>query len=710
MKKQSRFAGGFAIFVCAIILLTILSCNAKSNNTIKIEINSWVVRDRVIPLETIEMRSTIIIGFRISPELENLSKYTIQGELFLNEVLIFTDKILHLDSLGNNLGFDIPLLQSEFRYDKPLSIPDGKYLIVIKLLDENQKLLAQGEKELDRDQIGRRFYGLDKVYERSTYLEIAGNTEDKNNGLKRKSPRSKQEEYFVFRRSYLQRIYPNTEPDSSEQIESISTEISKNEYKPITFSVYALKNLGKVEVSVSPLGGAHGTLGPDLFTIGTVRQLTEVVQKHSDKNVVFYRWAPKIIEPKEVTIPYGRSQRYWLTVRAGSEVIPGDYYGVIAIKPELAHPTEVPFHVRVLPFGLTDTDIQYGMMMTYAFYELDNDKWTGQEKDLIRNNGLQIYNDFRKHGLTMIYPHSYFYLKRDGEGQPILHSLRASLEAYKRLKFPGPFCWYLGHLLQTSKPSHPGSIVNYDPSVAKKRLRFLLKEYETTARLFNIPKEKLIVQLVDEPDRRDRVAAGKELNRIARQMGFKTLVTRTWPDVDIICTGTPKDAADAVKLRRLSKRWWIYPNSTLSTKNRAHSRYVFGFGAWNWGVDGVAPWTFQMSQGCNGNPFTILDGPERMAAYPGVNGPIATPTWEAIRDGINDYKYIYQLRRLISVAKEKGNPRASVIERQLRQFKHRLGKGPGAKENEFGDWPPESFEKRRKQIVDWALELIAVSK
>lgn len=356
---------------------------------------------------------------------------------------------------------------------------------------------------------------------------------------------------------------------------------------------------------------------------------------------------------------------------------------------------------------LKDTDKQYGMMMTYAFYELDNDTWTEREKGLIKSNGYEMYRDFKEHGLTMIYPHSHFYLKYDKNGEPILDSLKSSLEAYKKLNFPGPFCWYLGHLLQTVKPKHPGSILNYDSQVAKKRLRVLLSRFKFMTEELGIPKERLMVQLIDEPDSedRERMKAGKELHAIAREMGFKTMITRVWPDVDVICTGIPTDEKEAEKLRKMGKQWWIYPNNALDMKNLAYTRYVFGFGAWRWGVDGVVPWTFQMSQGCNGNPFTVLDGSEIMVAYPGVNGPIPTPTWEAIRDGINDYKYIYLLEKLISAEKARENPAALRIEKQLVQLKKNPGKSPGLEENDFGDWLPEIFDKRRKQIVEWAMEL-----
>jgi len=704
MEKGERIILKFIRFMIAIILSGSLLFCSGSDKRPRLEIVSYVVRDRVIPLKSIEMRSMIIVAFKILPRPNSLTNLTAVGELYYNNKLMAQDKISNLDSLGNNLGFDIPLSQGTFNYEKTYGISEGKYLIIINLFHKRKHLLAQCKKEFSRNQIGRLFLGFDKIFEPPHYIPVDNFAIDSKT-IDRKTDDSKEKDYIVSQKSYLERVYPYTEPDVSDFIKAISVEISRNEYKPLTFSIRALRNLGRVQISVTPLRGIQGTLETDSISVGAVGQLTEIIGPESDTDTVYYRWAPKIIESNEVTIPQGFTQRYWLTLRAGPAAIPGNYHGIITIKPQFGHLTRIPIHIKVLPLQLTDTDIQYGMMMTYAFYELDNDIWTEQERALIKQSGLEIYKDLREHGMTMIYPHSHFYLKFDTNGQPILQSLKASLEAYKKLAFPGPFCWYLGHLLQTAKPFHPGSIINYDAQVSKKRLYELLSRFEMMAKELGIPKEKLIVQLVDEADDRDRVAAGKELNEMAHQMGFKTLVTRIWPEVDVICTGIPSDDKEANQIRQIGKQWWIYPNIALSSRNMTYVRYVFGFGAWRWGVDGVVPWTFQMSQGCNGNPFTVLDGPEVMVAYPGVKGPIPTPTWEAIRDGINDYKYIYLLKKLIASEKAKSNPKANLIESQLQQFKQNLSRAPGEEEHQFGDWLPESFSKSRKQIIEWALEL-----
>ena len=217
----------------------------------------------------------------------------------------------------------------------------------------------------------------------------------------------------------------------------------------------------------------------------------------------------------------------------------------------------------------------------------------------------------------------------------------------------------------------------------------------------------MIVQLVDEPDpdQKERTHAAKELHKVAMAFGFRTLITRPWIDVDVTCTGIPDNQKQARQLRNMAKEWWIYPNNTLNSKNLAYTRYVFGFGAWVWGVNGVVPWTYQMSQGSNGNPFTVLDGAEIMVAYPGVNRPIPTPVWEAIRAGINDYKYIYLLEKLITDEKARGNSDALKIEQQLLRLKRNVKKSPSPDEKEIGDWSPENFDIRRKQIVQWAMQL-----
>ena len=327
------------------------------NKQTKIEIVSYVVRDRTLSLKTLQIRSMLIVAFKILREQGDLSNMSVGGELFHNGQLLSRDKIHHLDSSGNNLGFDIPISNRDFSHDKPYGIPVGRYLIVIRLFDQNQKLIAQSQKELNRNQIGRTFHGFDKVYKQPRYLLVnneknaqGGRLEAEGYEKTAEGNRQEAKDYVIFQKTYLERVYPNTKPEAHELIREISTEIARNEYKPLTFSIRALQDLGKVRIAATSLRDVHGKAGHISMNIGAVGQLTEVTGNDDDRNIVYYQYAPKIIEYKEVTIPQYYTQTYWLTLKAESEAIPGDYRGSIKIMPQSGKHTDIPIHVKVLPF------------------------------------------------------------------------------------------------------------------------------------------------------------------------------------------------------------------------------------------------------------------------------------------------------------------------------------------------------------------------
>ncbi|WP_246551339.1 glycoside hydrolase domain-containing protein [Geobacter hydrogenophilus] len=435
--------------------------------------------------------------------------------------------------------------------------------------------------------------------------------------------------------------------------------------------------------------------------------MSEVVREDAKSTTLHVRRAPRLIEPGTVTVGKDETRGFWLTLAVPVDAVPGTYQGAFEVRTKSGGLLTLPVMVEVLPFTLPEPDIRFGMMMDYAFYELDNPGWSAEEKRILAKRGEEIYRDFRTHGMNVAYPHSHFFYRTDDKGRPVLEGLKAALESYRSQGFSGPFVWYLGHLLHTAKPQHPGSILLYDEAVAVRRLRALLSELERLCREKGVAKERVLIQVVDEPDRRDkmRTKVGETLNGIVREMGFRTLITRPWPKMDVICTGDPDNDAEADRLRKTAHEWWIYPNGALTGQNLSYTRYVFGFGAWRWGVNGVVPWTYQMSQGSNGNPFTVLDGPEVMVAYPGAAGPLSTPVWETIRDGINDYRYIQTLRGLIARAKSRGDGRGVRVERELERLKKSLGAGPTEAEGNYGAWPPGSFDEVRGRIIALIREL-----
>lgn len=664
-----------------------------------IRVVSYQVRDRIITLQQPTMRSSLIVGFRIDAGIPLLESLTVDGELSRDGTPLARDTIPMLDGPTGSLGFDIPHQTDLSDREHPYSIPAGIYSVLIRVKERDGRVVAQYRKVFSRNELGRTFVAEGHEYQ--PFLALPTREKNGRPEVRSVSARIDCDDGALFAHSPQERVFVGSVPADGPAGEGITIRAARGETLSVAVSLRGRRDLGVVSLRMSPLRNPSGSILDAGVELGAVRDMSEVVREDAKSATLHVRRAPRLIELGTVTVGKDETRCFWLTLAIPAAALPGTYQGTIGVLTRSGEPPALPVTVEILPFTLPEPDIRYGMMMDYAFYELDNPGWSVEEKGTLLRRGEEVYRDFRAHGMNVAYPHSHFFYRTDAQGRPVLEGLKAALDTYRDQRFSGPFVWYLGHLLHTAKPQHPGSILLYDEAVAARRLRALLAELERLCRERGIAKERVLIQVVDEPDRRDRVRimVGEKLHGIVREMGFKTLITRPWSKVDVICTGDPDDDAEAERLRKTAHEWWIYPNGALTGQNLSYTRYVFGFGAWRWGVNGVVPWTYQMSQGSNGNPFTVLDGPEIMVAYPGANGPIPTPVWETIRDGINDYRYIQTLRGLIDRAKSRGDGRGARVEWELERLRANLGAGPTAAEGGHGAWPPGSFEAVRGRII-----------
>lgn len=698
------------IFFSCLLAVQVMSTGACSKSsfdykTSSITIVSYQLRNRIITFQQPSLYSSLIVGFKLDERDIPHDRVTVTGELSRNGSLIGRDSIPALDAPTGSLCFAIPQKADMSDRDRPYDIPDGLYEVHIRVVDRSGRVLAECREDFRRNQLGRTFVA--KGYEYPPLRVLPYRAPGGTPVVASVYARVDGDGGTFFAHSPQERVFVDSVPARCPAGKGVTVSAARGEIRPLALSARSKKDLGVVSLEVSPLRGSRGLFPGAGITWGVVRDLTEVARDDAKNATVFVRRAPRLIESGTVRAGKDETRSFWLTLAVPASALPGTYRGSIALRSQGGERLTLPLTVEVLPFTLPEPDIRFGMMMDYAFHELDNPAWSRGEKSTLRKRGAEIYRDLRAHGMTVAYPHSYFFYRADDQGRPVLEGVKAALASYREEGFPGPFVWYLGHLLNTAKPQHPGSILLYDEAVAVRRLRVLLGELERLCRSEGVAKEKVLIQVVDEPESRDRVRteAGEKLYKIVREMGFRTLVTRPWPGMDVICTGEPDDDAEAARLRRTAREWWIYPNGALTGQNLSYTRYVFGFGAWRWGVSGVVPWTYQMSLGCNGNPFTALDGPEIMVAYPGADGPIPTPMWETIREGINDYRYTQRLRALIAAAKSRGDQRGIRVERELERLRASLGKGPSDAEGAYGAFSPGSFDAVRSKVIALMEEL-----
>ena len=143
----------------------------------------------------------------------------------------------------------------------------------------------------------------------------------------------------------------------------------------------------------------------------------------------------------------------------------------------------------------------------------------------------------------------------------------------------------------------------------------------------------------------------------------------------------------------------------------ASNRKAAGFEMWKSGARGHGMWTFQRPFG---DPFNDFSGHGKMECptYPHLlrpndwstyQGAIPTIAWEAMREGINDYAYLYTLHSLIHKACQSNH--AAVREAAARASE-KLNVLPS---KVVGVWSGGTTPKRMDEIVrEIADEIVAL--
>jgi hypothetical protein len=117
----------------------------------------------------------------------------------------------------------------------------------------------------------------------------------------------------------------------------------------------------------------------------------------------------------------------------------------------------------------------------------------------------------------------------------------------------------------------------------------------------------------------------------------------------------------------------------------------------------MASWTFQNTQNAGGYPATEdSSGRNIFLAYPDPNGPLNTIKWEAIREGIDDHKLVYQLEKRIRRLRELGI-NSSKSEHFLKELRGKKGE-PSCQLEWNGEWDPAYFQKTRETVISLILE------
>jgi len=614
-----------------------------------------MLRDRVIVTDRVLMKKALYVAFSLHPRLKKTVPTRVTGTLW-NQGKRLSDATLKL--FTENSGTIV--------FDLPYEIPAGAYAIQMEAVSDHGDKIAKVTLQVQREALRLFFDPENKRTVRPLRGQRALREVQTPVEPDRLEAAPNSLALIVFSRTPLKYVFPASRPQASEVVKKFFIQTARNEFESIQFSIYPLRSLGLTRVLVSDLMGpqecdsCEGIVPKGDIEVATVSTVDEGVGLPEG-----YFWKlPTVISPEnQAVLKKGQVQSFWLTFKIGQNRAPGDYIGKVVISSDLeaAQKITIPIHLRVLPITLEDVpNIEYFMLLTYEMTELTV-PWSKSEKEKIYQSAVNVYRDYKEHGMTTVAPTSPFVLFQQEDGAPQLDDIFATLRAASEVGFKHPIIWYLGHLIQTAKPKHPGNILGFDPQVHINRLKTFVKTVSAYAQKNGFP--DILYLPIDESD--DAIADPKGrrqkitplLLEAIHESGGKSVLTRrrTNPSPpDYLISGT-FDEDELKNAHRQGISYFLYNNDvTTRCDNPAFARYIYGYYTWRNKVDGMSSWTFQTTQNSRGLPTADTIDKDVFLAYPHPKGPLSTLKWEAIREGIDDHKAVYQLVKRRDMLHKKG--------------------------------------------------------
>ncbi len=462
--------------------------------------------------------------------------------------------------------------------------------------------------------------------------------------------------FQVFQRDEPGEVRPTTIIHPNEITESILAETSAELFTTEFFGVNFLNEGAEGKLAIGALKSEDGAVIPaeaiELFACPAWPQRT-------DWNSTTYVTIPELMlsqneSPKpEVEVPY----LYAVRVHVPENATPGVYQAGLSMDGKFC----ATYKLTVDDFALPEVP-----GITFGLYA-DGNRWNWErftDEEILRE-----MRDFRDHGMNsmMIYPLEDSKITyENGEFSVELTALRNQMKLYNQVGFPGvavlslqAINGYLMKALHVETPDHTPEFV--------KGFHAILDEIRRLAEEDHWP--AYCLHTVDEPDETKEADEAVKTIKLVHNAGFKTFNTcygdfvRKYlaPYLDYRCynnigfmSSPTQEANEALRQETLAdgdQFWWYgsgcYTNFAIQQDGNIYTnRHMLGVFTWRSKTTGAWTWTFLRQKGrslyndfdCKGN----REPKEACICYyePGSKKLIHTLQWEAIREGVYDYRYI----------------------------------------------------------------------
>ncbi|MGQ9455101.1 MAG: glycoside hydrolase domain-containing protein [Armatimonadota bacterium] len=424
------------------------------------------------------------------------------------------------------------------------------------------------------------------------------------------------------------------------------------------------KALKGVSVSITPLAGPGGAVIP---TDAIRLEMVDWVRTYPPRYAVEYiGWTPDpIVELKPFDLEKGALRPIWITVRPPDNVPAGLYKGKLVVRPKDSPESSIPVQVRVWNFTMP---VRKAMKTAFAFFPHEMVAWYGEFTDdmkwkwyeFLLEHNINPTNIYSTKGPALSHEDLEFCVPRGLNAYTLICTWGKEGEALKNmLDMIGREWEYLKQRGWTDLPY----VYGFDELGPDKypelrdtygAIKKAFPELPTMTTVHPNPHLKGYVDIWvpltanwDLESHREYTKAGDEVWWYVCCHPF-----HPWPNFFI--------DYPTIDQRII---WW------MNWKYQVPGFLYYAINLWdaNYKLEGVTehPDTEARQAIAEGkrwpevpwNPFSCASfSGDGQLIYPGPGGkPYSSMRFEAIRDGIDDYEYFYQLNRLVDKAAKAGN-------------------------------------------------------
>jgi hypothetical protein len=531
------------------------------------------------------------------------------------------------------------------------------------------------------------------------------------------SAEEKENGYITYLRKNPRDTYSWSIPQKGEITKDIAIFATPGESVSAWFSIYALNKLSGVRVSIPDTLNKMDGFSKEHIELRTVRSWEQRTGWRSTS----YYIIPELLEKKSsVDIQEGRTQSFWLTIRIPKDMAAGEYPLKISIDPDKGGKGSlVTLTITVLPFTLKKPEgIHWSMWWASRGYEKIS--VTDMKRELA---------DINEHGVKSLlvdismFRDSTFKKTKDG-----MHYFSAKLleiqKIRKELQMNGPLILYFGDQLEPQVLESFGK--DMSALYTKESMDLITEAMKAVDRFVKETGGEEYGDWyflgMDEPGahaaRQERTLlqytlAKKAVIKTTTTINRSEFTKKIMPIVTSMCwAGTPSDDETNKYYQNLGPEYWSYGSGVYTGQEGGivPNRYICGFLFYK--MQAKLQMSFMYARtGYTEDPYDDFDGnsyvepKDAYIAYPSSDGPVPTLQWEGIREGINDYRYMYTLEQLLMQEEQKEEKsrvkRFAEVKERWQELVRALS------------WrtSPEKIENAylldlRKEVIDLILKLI----